>query len=206
MEKLSIALPVIVEGKYDKIRLSNVIDAEIITTDGFGLFNHAEKLSLIRALGAERGVIVLTDSDGAGALIRSHISSALPRDRVFHLYIPQIPGKERRKSAPSRAGTLGVEGMDDALLRELFLPFAGSEGFRPRGGITKADLYAAGMTGAPGAAGRRDALCAHLSLPAGMTPNALLGALNLLLSRGEFLRLADTLFNTKEEPNSCSIS
>lgn len=200
MEKLSIALPVIVEGKYDKIRLANVIDAEIVTTDGFGLFSHAEKLSLIRALGAERGVIVLTDSDGAGTVIRAHISSALPKEMVFHLYIPQVRGKERRKSAPSKAGTLGVEGMDDALLRELFLPFAGEGGRRARGGITKADLYAAGMTGVSGAAERRDALAARLSLPAGMTPNALCGALNLLLSRGEFQRLAGEISTEKEVP------
>ena len=201
MQKLRIPLPVIVEGKYDKIRLSNVIDAEIVTTAGFGIFNHAETMALIRALAAPGGIIVLTDSDGAGTLIRARISSALPKEKVYHLYIPQIPGKERRKSAPSRAGTLGVEGMDDGLLRALFAPFAAETAPRARGGITKADLFALSLSGTPDCAARRDALAARLSLPAGMTPNALLGALNLLMTRDEFLRLAHELY-TKERDGS----
>ena len=191
MKKLTIPMPVIVEGRYDKIRLSNIIDAEILTTAGFGIFNHREKLDLIRALAAPCGIIVLTDSDGAGTLIRSHISSALPKDKVYHLYIPQIPGKERRKSAPSRAGTLGVEGMDDALLYEMFLPFAkDGTAIVERGGISKADLFAFGLTGTDGSAAARDHLAAALHLPAGMTPNALLGALNVLCSKEEFAALA----------------
>lgn len=190
MQKLSISLPIIVEGKYDKIRLSNIVDATILTTDGFGIFNHAETAALIRALAAPAGVIVLTDSDGAGTLIRSRISSMLPRDRVIHLYTPQIPGKERRKKTASRAGFLGVEGIDDKILYELFRPFA-SDGTRAVGGITKADLFACGLTGTDDARERRDALCQKIGLPCKMTPTALLSALNILYGREEFLTMIE---------------
>ena len=116
MEKLTIPYPVVVEGKYDKIRLSNILDAQIITTDGFGIFRKEEKRVLLRRLAAASPLIVLTDSDGGGTVIRSHLSGMVPRDRIIPLYIPQIKGKERRKDKPSAAGTLGVEGMDDSLL------------------------------------------------------------------------------------------
>ena len=200
-EKLHIPYPVIVEGKYDKIRLSGVIDGVILTTAGFGVFNHKETLSLIRRLAEPGGVIVLTDSDGAGKVIRSHITSALPKEKVHHLYIPQIPGKERRKSAPSKEGTLGVEGMDDSLLRELFAPFAADAPVAiARGGITKADLFALSLTGAGGAAERRDRLCARLGLPVGMTPNALLDAVNILYDKDSFTELATNYLTQEETP------
>jgi len=199
MERLKIALPVIVEGKYDKIRLSGVIDAHIITTDGFGIFNSRETAALIRTLAAPAGVIVLTDSDGAGTQIRSRISSMLPREKVVHLYTPQIEGKERRKKKPSKAGFLGVEGISDATLRELFLPFA-SEGDLPeRGTLTKTDLYFLSLTGADCASARRDRLCTALGLPAGMTPGAMLAALNILYSREEFLALAEEILTDTEK-------
>ncbi len=198
MEKLRISLPVIVEGKYDKIRLSGILDAAIITTAGFGVFNHAEMRALIRTLAAPGGVIVLTDSDGAGKLIRSKISSMLPKEKVIHLYTPQIPGKERRKSAPSKAGFLGVEGIDDDTLRALFAPFAGEGPSREVGGITKVDLFTLGLTGSDGASEKRDRLCAGLGLPAGMTPNALLSAVNILFGRAEFLALAEEKLNKNE--------
>lgn len=191
-EKLRIPQPVIVEGRYDKLRLSGIIDATILETAGFGIFSHKEKLSLLRMLAAPCGIIILTDSDGAGKTIRAHLSSALPPEKVYHLYIPQIPGKERRKSAPSKEGTLGVEGMDNALLYELFLPFADPTKAVRRGGITKTDLYVLGLTGTADASLRRDMLAESLGLPRGMTPNAFLGALNILFSREEFLtRAAD---------------
>ncbi len=202
-EKLRIPYPVIVEGRYDKIRLSGVIDAEIIETAGFGIFSKKEQLALIRTLAAPRGVIVLTDSDGAGKVIRAHISSALPPEKVIHLYIPQIAGKERRKSAPSKEGTLGVEGMDNRLLHNLFLPFAENKSDAPaktRGGITKADLYTLGLTGAADASARRDKVSTALGLPAGMTPGALLGAANILFSKEEFLRKAASLLDAEDEP------
>ena len=110
-EKLTIPYPVVVEGKYDKIRLSNIISAHIVTTDGFGVFKGEEKRMLLRRLSQNSPLIVLTDSDGGGKIIRSHLSGMIPNNRLIQLYIPQIKGKEKRKAAPSAAGTLGVEGM-----------------------------------------------------------------------------------------------
>ena len=122
-KKLKIPYPIIVEGKYDRLRLINVCDAHIITTDGFGIFKSAEKLAIIRQLCKKTPVILLTDSDGAGKVIRSHITSAIPADRLIQIYIPQIKGTEKRKAHPSAEGTLGVEGMDTLLLYELLSPF-----------------------------------------------------------------------------------
>ena len=121
-KKLNIPYPVIVEGRYDQLRLQCVMNGQIITTDGFGLFNHKETLTLIRALAKKSPLIVLTDSDGAGKLIRSHITSAVPTDRLIQLYIPQIKGKEKRKAAPSAEGTLGVEGMEQQQHYDLLRP------------------------------------------------------------------------------------
>ena len=144
--KLKIALPVIVEGKYDKIKLNSLLDANIITTGGFGIFNSREKKSLIRRLCAG-GVILLCDSDGAGKVIRGYLKSFLPPERVYDLYIPKIAGKERRKRIGSKEGTLGVEGMDAELLRALFAPYA-TDSLPARTPITKADFYAYGLSAA----------------------------------------------------------
>ena len=197
-ELLPISLPVIVEGKYDKIRLSSVIDAEIVTTAGFGIFNRGETLALIRALAAPAGVIVLTDSDGAGKMIRAKITAALPPEKVYHLYTPQIKGKEKRKNAPSKAGFLGVEGMDDDTLRALFAPFAG-DALPKRGGITKTDLYFLGLSGGDNASALRDRLCTALGLPCGMNGGALLGALNILYGKEEFLARAEAILADSPE-------
>ena len=118
-ERIKLSVPVIVEGRYDKAKLSEFLDANIICTDGFGIFNKKEKLALIKRL-SENGVVVLTDSDGAGGVIRSHIMSAIPKDKIYNLYIPKIEGKEKRKNAPSKEGTLGVEGMNSDLLYSMF--------------------------------------------------------------------------------------
>lgn len=185
MQKLRIDRPIIVEGKYDKIKLASLLDADIITTEGFGIFSSAEKLALIRKLAAPRGVIVMTDSDGAGTQIRAHISSALPKEKVTHLYIPRIMGKERRKKTPSKAGTLGVEGMEIEMLREIFMPFSteGADKMASKGeAVTKAHFFADGLTGVAGAVEKRDKLAAQFGLPPAMTPNALLTALNILTS------------------------
>ncbi len=192
-QKLRIPLPVIVEGKYDKNTLSQVIDATILTTGGFSVFNSKEKQALLCRLCAD-GVIVLTDSDGGGRQIRSFLSSILPKDAIRPLYIPEIAGKEKRKSAPSRSGMLGVEGMSADLLYELFLPL--SEGnARPKGEpITKTDFYFLGLTGADDASKRRDTLALALRLPRGMGASALLAAVNLLCSREDFFALAASLF------------
>ena len=190
MEKLKIAYPILVEGRYDKIKLDSVLEATVITTDGFRVFNHGEKLALIRALAKKTPIIVLTDSDGAGKLIRSHVTSALPKDRLIQLYIPKIQGKEKRKDAPSAEGTLGVEGMDADLLRRLFAPYVeGADGSAPPirdNKLSKVDFYLDGLSGGEESAARRDALAKHFGLPDGMTANALLSALRLLCTYEEY--------------------
>ena len=190
-EKLKIPYPILVEGKYDRLRLLSVIDAQIITTDGFGIFNKKEKTALLRALAKAGQIIVLTDSDGAGKLIRSHVSGCLPRESIINLYTPEIFGKEKRKAEPSAEGKLGVEGMERELLYNLFLPYtAGKAGERGlENPISKTDFYEDGLTGKEGSSERRDALCAQLGLPLGMTPNALLAALRVLCTYEEYCAL-----------------
>jgi len=184
MEKLKIAYPVIVEGKYDRLRLLCVMEGQILCTEGFGIFKQKEKLALLRTLAAKSPLIVLTDPDGAGKLIRAHIGSAVPKDRIIPLYVPQITGKESRKKDFSAEGFLGVEGQEQLLLYELLLPFAGD--LPVREALTKTDLFEHGLTGAKDSAARRDALAAKFALPAKMTPNALLAALNVIATREEF--------------------
>lgn len=188
MDKLKIELPIIVEGKYDKIKILSVADACIIQTDGFGVFKNHERLALIRQLAKKSKIIVLTDSDGAGKVIRSHITSAIPKDRLIQLYTPQVAGKERRKASPSAEGFLGVEGTDADLVRKLLEPFAegSSSDASERREISKADMYAAGLTGREDSAEKRDDFAESLGLPRKMTPNALLSALNVIMTREEF--------------------
>lgn len=181
IEKLKIDLPIAVEGKYDKIKVASVADAQIIVTDGFGVFAREEKAALIRRLAAPRGIIVLTDSDGAGLVIRNYFNSILPKDKLYHLYIPQIEGKEKRKKSPSKAGTLGVEGMEARLIRDLLAPFAvGGETQRASRELTKADFFADGLSGTDASAQKRTRLCRYLHLPDNMSANALLAAINML--------------------------
>ena len=198
-EKLCVSLPVIVEGKYDKNTLSQILDATILTTDGFAIFNSKEKQALLRRL-CVNGAIVLTDSDGGGKQIRAFLSSILPKESIHPLYIPKIAGKERRKSAPSKSGTRGGEGMEADLLYELFLPLAG-EGAKKRGEpITKTDFFVCSLTGADNASLRRDALASALRLPDGMGATPLLAAVNLLLSRDAFFALVREIFPDTEIP------
>ncbi len=187
MKKLKITLPVIVEGKYDRHRLSSFLDAHIITTDGFGIFREDEKRALIRRLAAERGIIVLTDSDGAGLVIRNYLRSFLPPELVRHVYIPQVAGRERRKSSPSREGLIGVEGTDEKVLVGLFEPFAAADETGPaEPALTKADLYAGGLSGRKDSAQRRAAFAEAAGLPKNLSANALLEAVNLLCLQGEY--------------------
>lgn len=191
--KKAIREVIVVEGRYDKNALSQVVDATIITLGGFAVFNDREKLAFLRRLAEQRGLIVLTDSDGAGFVIRNYLKGALPRDRVKQAYIPDIPGKERRKRTPGKEGKLGVEGMRPAVLLEALrragATFADEEtvGERRKDPITKADLFALGLTGGTDSAAKRRALLKQLDLPEHLTPNGMLEALNLLYSREEFL-------------------
>lgn len=199
MEKLRIPYPIIVEGKYDKIRLASLVEGQILTTDGFQLFSHAEKLALFRRLAEKSRVILLTDSDGAGKLIRAKITSAIPTERLIQLYIPKIEGKERRKTKASAEGTLGVEGMENDLLYRLLAPYAMGEGEaimpdRARAAyfenpLSKTDFYIDGLSGGADSAKKRDAFAKDLGLPEGMTANALLAATKLLLNYEQYLEM-----------------
>lgn len=188
-EKLQIPFPVIVEGRYDRLRLECVMEGQILTTDGFGVFRRQEKTQLFRALAERTPLILLTDSDGAGKLIRAHLTSVLPADRLIQLYIPRVAGTERRKQQPSAEGTLGVEGMEQALLYDLLAPYADPAAVERarKNPLSKTDLYLDGLTGCPDSAARRDALAQRLKLPPGMTPNAFLAALRVLLTYEEYL-------------------
>lgn len=192
--KIPVSQVVVVEGKYDKIALSHVIDAHIVTTEGFGVFHGEEKKVLLHRLAEKHGLIILTDSDGGGHQIRSTLSGLLPKDRVTHLYIPARAGKEKRKKAPSKAGLLGVEGMDPDTLRALFLPFASGTDPRPRGEeITTTDLYLDGLLGGEGATEKRRRLTDALDLPP-LSARPLLATLNLLYGKDAYRAKLKELF------------
>ena len=189
---LRIREAIVVEGRYDKNTLSQMVDTVIIETSGFGIFKDKERLALLRRLAEKRGLIVLTDPDGAGFVIRGHLRGSLPPDRVKHAYVPDIYGKERRKRQGGKEGKLGVEGMRpevlEAALRRAGATFLDEEGERaaPAGRpITKADFVALGLSGGPGAADRRRALLQRLELPEHLSPNAMLEVLNALFTREE---------------------
>ena len=180
---------IIVEGRYDKNALSQVVDAVILTTEGFGVFRDKEKLAYFRRLAEKRGVILLTDPDGAGFVIRNHLKGALPPEQVKQAYVPDVMGKERRKKKGGKEGKLGVEGMSPGVLldalRRCGATFEGEEAARQSAGITRADLMDKGLIG-PGSVPRRAALLQTLQLPEHLTTAGLLDALNLLLTREEF--------------------
>lgn len=184
---------IIVEGRYDKNTLAQIVDAPILETSGFGIFHNRQRLALLRRLAETRGIIVLTDSDGAGFVIRNYLRGAIDPLQVKHAYIPDIAGKERRKRTASKEGKLGVEGMrPDVLLEALRRAGATIEGEEtPAAGarITKADLYAAGLTGGADSKAARQRLLAQLDLPEHLSTNALLEVLNALMTREEFQKL-----------------
>lgn len=182
-EKYAVPYAVLVEGKYDKLALSKIIDAPIFTTAGFGIFTDTEKQALLRKIASEKGLVVLTDSDPAGFVIRNKLKGMLPRENVIQLIAPEVFGKEKRKKTPSKAGVLGVEGIDADRLIALFERngLIGERAARcPQKVHTKADLYAAGLCGRADSAAKRDAFCEKHDLPHGMTAGALLEAVNLL--------------------------
>lgn len=189
---------VIVEGKYDKIKLSSLLDACIIETNGFGIFKDPEKLDLIRRLAQSRGIVIVTDSDSAGFLIRHYIQSAVPKEQIKNVYIPEILGKEKRKSKPSKAGTLGVEGIEQKELLKAFERagvFCDETVFSKENVrlITKADFYEDGLSGKTDSAAKRQKLLKTLNLPAGLSANALLPVLNSLMNYEEYRELISSL-------------
>ena len=184
---------IVVEGRYDKNTLSQVVDAVIIETGGFGIFNDREKRALLKKLAESRGLILMTDSDGAGFLIRNHLKGCIDPSLIKNAYIPDIYGKERRKAKGSREGKLGVEGMRPEVLLEALkragATFEGESGRQQEGRISKADLYKKGLSGGAGSAARRQGLLEQLELPARLTADGLLDVLNATMSREEFLAL-----------------
>lgn len=193
--KPKIDRPILVEGKYDKITITSHFDATVLTTGGFSIFNDKEKQALLRRISTERGLLVLTDSDGGGKQIRSFLSTILDKSKILMLYIPKIEGKERRKVHASKSGVLGVEGMSREVLYRIFSPYftdAASRVSHSRA-VTKLDFYNDNLTGKDGSAERRRSLALSLSLPDDMTPNALLEAVNLLMDYDAYRAAVDAL-------------
>lgn len=180
---------IIVEGKYDKIRLANIIDATIITTEGFRIFKDKEKRELIRILGDKNGLIVMTDSDKAGQLIRNHIKNIVPKAEVINVYLPQIKGKEKRKTSPSAEGVLGVEGTDDGIIISALnrAGITGQEVSKTGHAVTKTHLFNLGLSGWEDSAEKRADLCTFLGLPDFLSANSLLEVINSLYGYDEFL-------------------
>lgn len=178
---------IVVEGRYDKNTISQVVDATVVTLGGFAVFNDKEKLAFLRRLAEKRGLIILTDSDGAGFVLRNYLKGALPKDKVKQAYIPDVKGKERRKRKGGKEGKLGVEGMSPAVLLEALRRCGATfeDGTPPERGeaITKADLFALGLSGGEGSAEKRRELLKRLDLPEHLTANGMLEALNLLFDR-----------------------
>lgn len=184
---------IVVEGKYDQNTLSQLVDTTIFQTRGFGVMHDKALLELLRKAARTTGLIIFTDSDGAGFVIRNFLKGALPKEGVLHAYIPDIPGKEKRKRAPGKEGLLGVEGMTKEILLSALenagADLGGEAAKKPGDTITKFDLYTAGLSGRPDSASKRAAFLEKLRFPAHMSANALLDALNLLYTREEFLAL-----------------
>ena len=195
-DKLKLSQAVIVEGKYDKIKLSSLLDAFIIETNGFALFKDKERLRFIKKLAEERGIIILTDSDHAGFMIRNYIASGIPKDRITHVYIPDVYGKEKRKAEPSKEGKLGVEGMHKEVLLEAFrranINVSDVACDHP---IVPYDLYEAELSGTPNAKEKKKKLLAALNLPEFLSTNSLLSCLNHMMTKEEFYRLITDLFS-----------
>ena len=188
---------IVVEGRYDKNTLSQIVDAPIFETSGFGIFKDKQQMALLRQVAENRGLIVFTDADGAGFLIRNHIKSAIPAKFLKHAYTPDVFGKERRKAAPGKEGKLGVEGMKPVIiidaLRKAGATFDSEESSPARDMITKTDLFELGLSGGPDSKAKRTSLLKMLDLPEHMSANALLEALNLLYTKDEVYRLVDIL-------------
>lgn len=193
-EKIKLSQAVIVEGKYDKIKLANIVDAFIIETNGFGIFKDKQKLNFIKKLANERGLVVLTDSDHAGFMIRNYISSGVPKDKIVNVYIPDVFGKEKRKTEPSKEGKLGVEGMTkEIIVAALEKANVTSTRVNNDNPVTNYDLYEAGLSGTPNAKGNKKKLLKQLELPEFLSTNSLLSCINNMMTREEFFDLIDSM-------------
>lgn len=184
--------PVIVEGKYDKIALENVVDALIITTDGFRVFKNREKCDLIRQLARKNGVIIMTDSDSAGAVIRSYLKKIISDCEIINVYVPELRGKERRKAKPSKSGLIGVEGMSPEIIEEA-LKRSGVFSVKKENGrkITKTDMFVLGLSGREDSSIKRKDFLRFLGLPESLSSSAMLDVLNNMLTADEFCEKAE---------------
>lgn len=193
-EKIKLTEAVIVEGKYDKIKLSNILDAFIIETNGFAIFKDKSKLSFIKKLAKERGIIILTDSDHAGFMIRNYISSGVPKEQIKNVYIPDIFGKEKRKDTPSKEGKLGVEGMTKGvILASLEKAGISSTSSVCNNPITTVDFYDLGLTGGANSKAKRKAVCKALDLPEFLSTSSLISCINNFMTKEEFFDLCQNL-------------
>ena len=196
-EKIQLSQTVLVEGRYDKARLSGILDAHIITTDGFSIFSNKKKLEMLRTLAAKNGLVILTDSDRAGFRIRQYVGGAIPPAQITHVYIPDMAGKEKRKAHPGKEGKLGVEGIPNHVLREAFFK-AGlfGEDALPTSvepPLTGSDLFDLGLSGKEGSFEKRQALLKKLNLPQRLSTKALLQVLNRLHTKSELIQLIEEL-------------
>ena len=183
---LNIKEAIIVEGKYDKMRLEEICSSPVFTTEGFRIFKDKQKRDFLSSLAKKRGILILTDSDRAGFVIRSHLKSFIPSEQIKNIYIPDIKGKEKRKDKPSKEGLLGVEGIDEETLTALLKKAEATEVEKKGPPITKADLYSLGLSGQEGSSHLRSSLIKELSLPSRLTTNSLLEILNSAYTREEF--------------------
>ena len=196
---LKIKEAVVVEGRYDRIKLSNLLDTLIIETNGFSVFKDKKKLAFIRKLANERGVIIITDSDHSGFQIRNYISSALPKDKVKHIYIPDIYGKEKRKKEPSKEGKLGVEGIDDNILMSLFEKAnIKAQPIDNKNLITSVDMFTLSLSGTPNAKQNKKKLLKSLDLPEFLSTSSLISYLNSSMTKDELYSLCQKLFSNQE--------
>ena len=201
---LHIKQAVIVEGKYDKIKLSSIIDAVIITTNGFKIFKDKETLKIIRYYANATGIIILTDSDTAGFKIRSFLKGAIKNGNIINVYIPDILGKEKRKAEPSKEGKLGVEGIEKELILEAFAKagIESEERLPNPDPITRIDFYECGFSGMPNSSVMRKKLLSELDLPELMSTTAIIDILNTLMTKQEFFALAEKIYTGEEQTDN----
>ncbi|MBE6677204.1 MAG: DUF4093 domain-containing protein [Ruminococcaceae bacterium] len=193
MKRIKLKYPLFVEGSYDKKRVCAVAQGTVITGGGFGIFNAKEKLALLRKITENGKLLILTDSDNAGRLIRNKLKGFLGAESIINIYTPALEGKERRKKAPSKEGLLGVEGMSDDVLYKLLLPYSADGEAKPTEDITAAELYNCGLVGCDGSEAKRKEFCLMASLPPSLSPKALREAVNILGGKTYFFEIMEKL-------------
>lgn len=201
---IKISIPIVVEGKYDRLKILSVAEAHVITTDGFQIFSKSEKNEFLKRLAEKKKIIVITDSDGAGLVIRNHLKNIIPPDSIINIYTPEIEGKEKRKKAPSKAGLLGLEGMSAEWLEKALLPYSDGKTGEKREtymNLTKTDFYMLGLSGGDGSAEKRRKLAGLLSLPSLISCDSLIYAVNSIVTKEEFCAALDEIAREENREN-----